>query len=238
MKKINYYISNIFDWNLWLHISDKKIDVLENRKKIASKLWLNLDNFVFMNQTHSWDIEFVLEKDKWKWVYDFKNTFECDCLVTSQEDLVVCVLVADCVPIIFYDENKNIIAVAHAGWRWTHKKIAKNTIIKMLELWSELSDIKIIIWPSISKSSYEVWKEVGDNFRDEVKTNLLNNKLFLDLKLENKIQALESWIKESNIEIIGIDTFTDNNYFSARRNWFSSWRFGAFIWIKKQYENK
>jgi polyphenol oxidase len=38
-------------------------------------------------------------------------------LITSEKDLVLSVLVADCVPIIFYDEIKNIIAVAHAGWR-------------------------------------------------------------------------------------------------------------------------
>ena len=108
----------------------------------------------------------------------------------------------------------------------------KNTINKMLELWANINNLKIIIWPSINQCSYEIWEEVWEKFRNEVKTDLINQKQYLDLKKENKLQALELWIKEDNIEIINIDTFSDKNYVSARRDWFKKGRFGWFIYIK------
>ena len=215
--------SDISDWNLALHIWDDKNNVINNRKLLASKLNTNLEDFVYMNQIHWGNVEIVWTEYK---------IYECDALVTKEKWIVLSVLVADCVPILFYDDINKIIWVSHAGWKWTNKKIVQNTINAMLKIWWNISDIKVIIGPAISECSYEVWEDVWINFREKVKTKLINQKQYLDLKKENKIQALELWIKEDNIEIIEIDTFTDNNYFSARRDWFKKGRFGWFIYIK------
>ena len=244
VKKVNnikYYISNVSDWNLWLHIWDNEDKVISNRKKIASKLWFNLEDFVYMNQVHGSEVEIIFNPSLNSFLWKRKEAAEknkldkllnCDTLVTKDKWIVLSVMVADCVPVILYDDINKVVWVSHCWWKSTNLKILKKTISEMLSIWADINNVKIIIWPSISSCSYEVWEEVWINFREEVKTEIINNKQYLNLKLENKIQALESWVKESNIEIIDIDTFTDENYFSARRDWYNKWRFAAFLWIK------
>jgi len=224
--------SDISDWNLALHIWYNEKIVINNRKNLASKLNKDLEDFIYMNQIHSADIDVVWKNEKWQWVISINDAIKCDWLVTKEKWIVLSVLVADCLPILFYDDINKVIWVAHAWWKWTNKGIWKNIINKMLELWANINNLKIIIWPSINQCSYEIWEEVWEKFRNEVKTDLVNQKQYLDLKKENKLQALELWIKEDNIEIINIDTFSDKNYFSARRDWFKKGRFGWFIYIK------
>ena len=232
MNNIIKTFSDYSDWNLALHIWDDDNIVISNRQKLSSKLNKNLEDFIYIDQIHSGDIKVVWEINKWSWTISLSNALTCDWLVTNKKWIVLSVLVADCLPILLYDEKNEIIWTTHAWWKWTNKNILKNTINKMLELWANIKNINIVIWPAINQCSYEVWKEVGINFRDEIKTELLNNKQYLDLKKENKLQAFELWIKEDNIEIINIDTFSDKNYFSARRDWFKKGRFWGFIYIK------
>lgn len=233
MKKIDYYISDISDGNLWLHIWDDEKKVINNRKKLAWKLWFELDDFVFMNQIHSWILKSVWAEDKWKWTLDYKQTFECDALVSSNKWIVIWILVADCVPIILYDEVGEVVAVVHSWWKWTSEKIVSNTIEEMKKKGSDTQNIKVVIWPSIWVKNYEVWIDVAKKFREEVRIRKSEQKELLNLKAENFLQAIESWIKINNISDMEVDTFTNKKYFSARRDWFSGGRFGAFIWIKK-----
>lgn len=231
VNNINYYISDVSDGNLALHIWDDEKLVINNRKNLASKLWFDLEDFVFLDQVHWSHIKIISNEDKWVGIYDHNSAFEADSIITKEKWIVIWVLVADCVPVLLHDKEQWIVCAVHAGWKSTNKKILKNSINEMINNWSEKQNIKTILWPSISEHSYEVWEEVWNNFRDEVKTKIIDWKQYLNLKLENKLQAIESWIKESNIEVVNIDTFTDKKYFSARRDWFWKWRFGVFIWI-------
>ena len=223
MYKTKYYISDIRDGNIALHIWDNESKVMENRKNLSSKLNHDLEDFVYMNQIHGAKVQIVWKKNQ---------KCDCDSIITNKKGIVLSVMVADCVPVLLYDNKRWIIWAVHAGWKWTHKKILENTIQKMLNIWANIDTIKVIIWPSIAQWSYEVWKEVADNFRTEVKQKKATEKFLLDLKTENKLQALELWVKEGNIQVIDIDTFSDKNYFSARRDGFSGWRFWWFIWLE------
>lgn len=232
MNNIIRYFSSVDDWNLALHILDDESNVIDNRIKLAKKLSKNISDFIFMDQIHSWKSIIVWKNEKWLWSLNVDENVSCDSMVTNEKGIVLSVLVADCLPILFFDENKWIVWVAHAWWRWTKENVAKNTINNMLSLWSELEDIKVEIWPSISKDSYEVWHDVWCYFKSETKSELNNWKCYLDLKKQNYLDLLDLGIKEDNIKIIETDTFTDNKYYSARRDWFYKWRFWGFIYIK------
>lgn len=232
MNKIVKYFSDTTDWNIALHIWDDENIVLENRKKLAKKLNIKLEDFIFMNQIHSWISVIVWEWERCVWTKKIDENLSCDSIVTKQKWIVLSVLVADCVPILFYDDIAWVIWVAHAGWKWTSERVVENTINNMTSIWANIENIKVIIWPCISKGSYEVWQDVWCHFRQEVKTGLLDWKQFLDLTRQNYLDLLDLGIKHGNMEIINIDTFTDNSYYSARRDWFNKWRFGWFIYIK------
>ena len=72
-------------------------------------------------------------------------------------------LFADCVPILFYDPRKEVIAAAHAGWRGTFKKVAAEAIMAMKnEFGCEPRDIIAGIGPSICADHYQVGEKVFD----------------------------------------------------------------------------
>lgn len=43
------------------------------------------------------------------------------------------IFTADCVPLVFYDKEKEAVALAHAGWRGTYDNIAEE-IIEILQM--------------------------------------------------------------------------------------------------------
>jgi len=235
-RTINIFKSNkekYFWLNLWLHVSDKDINVIENRIFLAKQIWKSLENFVFMNQIHSWNVVVVWEKDKWKWVKTFENWIKTDAMITNISWIVLIVLVADCIPVLFYDKIKKVVWVAHAGWKWTAENIVWNVIKKMKKQYdSNPSDILVCLWPSISKESFEVWAWVAKLFNSKFSKLKNDWKYLLDLQRVNKKQLIDLWILEQNIEISSTNTFENENYFSARKLWYDSGRFWAWIYIK------
>jgi YfiH family protein len=223
-NKVQYYISNTQDGNLSLSIWSDETKVLENRKKLAWKLSYSVDKLVTLNQVHGNEVVLISHDN-------YKEKLDWDAIITKEKWIVIWVLTADCIPIILYDEISWIVCTIHAGWKWTNLKIVEKSLEKMLNLWANILNIKAIIWPGIWVNSYEVWKEVWDYFRTQVKKNLENWKVLLNLKEENKLQLLEKWVLEENISILEADTFTNKTYFSARRDGFHKWRFGSFIWL-------
>ena len=57
-----------------------------------------------------------------------------DALVTDRPGYCICVSTADCIPLLFYDIQRRVVAVAHAGWRGTVNRIAEKTL-NHLEHW-------------------------------------------------------------------------------------------------------
>src|SRR3990167_757228 len=44
---------------------------------------------------------------------------EGDYLITDQPNIALGVLTADCLPVVIYDQVRNVVGIAHAGWRGT-----------------------------------------------------------------------------------------------------------------------
>lgn len=217
MSEVKIFVSDCGDWNLWKSAWEMAI---LNRKKYLNKIWYADKELILLN-LESWDNVVVFE-DVW-----CKN-LQWDALITTCKNKFFGVLVWDCLPIILYDEESEIIACIHAWWRWTYLKIVQKTLRKIEEMGFKIRNIRVYIWPSISKESYEVWSDVASLFDDKVKQKKAELwKYWLDLKQENVNQLMELWVDKENIETSSIDTFTDKNYFSARR--WDGWRFWVFV---------
>ena len=80
------------------------------------KEYLKVEKLLRPGQTHSDNIKIVGE------CLDYENT---DALILAEENTAIYLNFADCTPIILYDEEKNIAAIAHAGWRGTASKIGQ-----------------------------------------------------------------------------------------------------------------
>lgn len=155
---------------------------------------------------------------------------ETDAVITDIPGLCVCVKTADCIPVLLYDPVSNVVASVHAGWKGTVRYIVRNTIDMMIGRGTNPADLIAVIAPGISLNSFEVGDEVYDRFLQSgfpmdriarryssgiLKSPICNSKWHIDLWEANR------WVLEqcgvSNISISGIDTYTSQEYYSARR---------------------
>lgn len=143
---------------------------------------------------------------------------EADAMVTKEKNIIIGVVTADCAPVLFFDSKKNIIGVAHAGWRGAVSGIIEATIKKMCEIGSNPSDIFAAIGPCIGRNSYEIDDDFKRNFSGSGECFcLVNHRIHFDLPKFCRKKLLESSIKEENIETIDIDTYENcSDYFSYR----------------------
>jgi YfiH family protein len=160
-----------------------------------------------------------------------------DAVITRQKGLLIGVQVADCVPILLCDPEKQVVGAVHAGWRGTAEAILKKTIHVFRErFYSNPAHILVAIGPSIRQCCYEVDGEViravslasgkGAYFRTK------GDKFHLDLASANHLQALTMGIPESNVWISDDCTFcSPEKFFSYRFSRGSTGRQAGFIGI-------
>ena len=89
---------------------------------------------------------------------------EGDAMVTDAHGLALCILTADCVPILFADAKAGLVGAAHAGWKGALHGVAENTVEAMLAQGSKAKNIRAAIGPCIGEASYEV----GPEYRDTI----------------------------------------------------------------------
>ncbi len=154
MNQIKYYFTTTEDGNLAYHVNDIKENVDKNREAVALKMNYKNEDLVYMNQVHGNSVQIVDENSP-------KLIDNCDGLITKTKALPLMVMVADCIPILFFDEIQGVIAAVHAGRNSTFLKIAQITANKMMnELGCNANNIKVIMGPSIHECCYEVSEEL------------------------------------------------------------------------------
>ena len=86
---------------------------------------------------------------------------DCDALITNKSKYLLTLTVADCLPIYFYDKNKKVIALAHAGWRGIVSEISKEVVAKFVQHYnSNLNDIETYIGPHIRECHLLIFLEL------------------------------------------------------------------------------
>ncbi len=176
--------------------SMKNIDGSINRDNLKSFLIgqnINSDA-VCMGQVHSGNIEIVTSADNML----IDNT---DGLITNKKDIPLCVVTADCLPILFYDINKKVIGVAHGGRKGLALGVIKNIISKFVNQFDcNPRDIIVGIGPGIEEKCYEV------------------DGKHMNIRKKAQDQLLAGGIKPEHIENINICTkCSKDDFFSFRR---------------------
>jgi len=142
-----------------------------------------------------------------------------DGLVTDKKGIFLSLTVADCIPIYFHDHQKEIVGLAHAGWRGIVGGIIENTISKMKSLGSDPRDISVQLGPGINECHFEIKEDILDQFKGYEKFIFRKNeKMFVDLKGIILKQLENAGIKVENIQNDPNCTFCSSKYFSFRRD--------------------
>lgn len=145
-----------------------------------------------------------------------------DALISDAKNIIMGISTADCIPVIVYDPVHHAAAAIHAGWKGTRLRIVTKTLQEMQKVYdTNPSDCAAAIGPGISQDSFEVGQEVVDAFVEAgfemTDYVIMKKKPHIDLKALNKYQLTSMGVKDENIIVSDIDTFTNVDYFSARR---------------------
>jgi polyphenol oxidase len=115
---------------------------------------LGAEHLVSCYQVHSPDVVHVQQA--------WTTKPEADAMVTDRPGLGLCVLAADCTPVLFADPEAGVIGAAHAGWKGALAGVLVRTLEAMEGLGAARGRIRAAIGPTIGQASYEV----GPDFRE------------------------------------------------------------------------
>jgi len=184
-------IEHFASMNLGLSTDDSVDNVTRNWELFCYALGICVKNTVCANQKHGDNILCVTENDRGKGIMYSRDYDNIDALVTNCPDVALCVFSADCIPVLFADNEKKVIAAAHCGWKGTFLELAKKTVLKMAEQYGcNPSNIKAAIGAGVHSCCYEVDCVLHMRFKEkfgEYGCIEKNGKFYLDLPLINKL---------------------------------------------------
>lgn len=198
--------------------SEYKDYEIKNQKIACELLGGNYENLIMPSQQHTDKIAVIKTKDDIKKL----RVEPFDGVITNVKGFPVCMVFADCVPVLLFDENKKILACVHAGWKGTAKEIVKKAVkIMREEFLCDTDNIKCAIGPAIGQECFEVSSDVSGQLAMTVKNNcdkiFLDNgtKTHVDLKGLNKLQLNETGI--FSVDVCEYCTSCQNDLFYSYR---------------------
>ena len=154
-----------------------------------------------------------------------------DAFITKLPGVAIGVRTADCVPVLLYDPEKRVVAAIHAGWKGTVLHISQCAINVMVQDFKcRPESIRAAIGPAIGPDSFQVGEEVATrfkeagfpvndiwSFRGPGDGRPMSGGHHIDLFKANRWLLEQAGILSENIHECGIDTYTTEAFFSARR---------------------
>ena len=181
---------------------DSKNNIKKNLILVTKKMKVKKRKLALMYQTHSNKVIIINNSNK-----HFVK-FNADAIITKVKGLALGVVTADCVPIILFDSQNQIIGCIHAGWKGAYKGI--------------IEKIYAAIGPCIGNKSYEVDLSFYEKFLLRSKKN---NIYFINKKKNKKLFNLRKYVNDKLIKLnvivdnINRDTLREkSNFFSYRRS--------------------
>lgn len=145
--KNEQYIENN---NMALYTALDKEGVIENRRRLFSSMGISENQVVFPNQTHSTNVVKITKNDGGRGFSDDNGIQDCDALYTFEKNVVLGVFHADCVPVMMYDKNKTVVAIAHSSKIATEKQLVVQLINQLNKEGINTKDIYAYVGVGVS----------------------------------------------------------------------------------------
>lgn len=207
--------------NVGTHVGDTSSVVQRNRVITANQA--NMPSApIWLNQTHSTNILRVSEPTD--------VILDADGAVTSQKNVVLSAMTADCLPVLLTDIDGSQVAAVHAGWRGLADGIVENALLAF--------DKPVMAWlgPAIGARVFEVGSDVLEAFTHfdshavKAFTPLPNGKWLADMTL-----LATQRLNKAGVELVydsNLCTYSEpTRFYSYRRDGMTG-RQCTFIWIE------
>lgn len=228
--------------NLSFTRGDLRENVQENFRRIADAIGFEADKLVFSAQIHETELRKVTKENCGEGILR-ETKPGIDGLATNETEVPLYTSYADCVPLLFFDSEKKVVAMAHSGWRGTAARIGEKMIRFMEEEYgSRAENIIAAIGPSICRNCYEVSEDVAQAFRKtflpEQLTQIFDEKgqgkYQLDLWEANRIILTEAGILPNHLDITDLCTCCNSDkLFSHRASQGQRGNMGCFMCLDK-----
>ncbi|GAB2594100.1 peptidoglycan editing factor PgeF [Spirosoma areae] len=196
--------------NLGINTADDPANVDENRRRFFEAIGATPFQLASSHQVHGVEILYATQPGRFDGY---------DALITNQPGLLVGVTVADCVPILIYDQANQAVAAIHAGWRGTVGGLVVKTLRAMQQQFgTSAADCYAYIGTCIDECSFEVGPDVAEQFAPVFKRdNLRSGKSYIDLKAAAKQPLSDFGVPEGQITVSPFSTvINQEDYFSYR----------------------
>lgn len=149
--------------NMGMHTGDDLLAVEQNRNRLQRLL---PGPVVWLEQVHGTDVHDADLVD----ANDMPIT--ADAAVTTENNKVLAIMTADCLPVVLASENGEVIGAAHAGWRGLLNGVLENTLEVMRSKVPHKS-FRAWIGPAIGFEAFEVGQEVYEAFMNNDESQAL-----------------------------------------------------------------
>ncbi len=206
--------------------SDGSLDC-DNLEKFRESLGIS-ERAVCMHQVHGNHVVLIKNEKE-------LQIADTDGLLTKGKNIPLGVVTADCLPILFYDRKKQIVGVAHAGYKGIAKRIIHQMVEKFRQQGSNPRDMMVGVGPGIGVCCYavgqdriELFQKTFPDYQEYYRRE--GDQYFLDLKKLALLQLLEEKIPENQIEIAKVCTVDSvSEFHSYRKEGEQSGRFISII---------
>jgi polyphenol oxidase len=217
-------------FNLGDHVGDDSTVVAHNRQILQKMMGARP---VFCKQIHGTR---CIKID-----LDTPDGLEADAVVTTDPRVACTIMVADCLPVLFWNESGSAVGAAHAGWRGfvgvEGVDVLQATVEAMRGLSLPREPLYAWLGACIGFEHFEVGAEVAAHFVFPFKRELVGGKWLVDLAGSARQRLLDLGV----VHVGGNDgtsqwctVHNEVDYFSHRRDARksgSTGRMAASIWI-------
>ncbi len=212
--------------NLGRMEADGKENVTQNYRIFCAAVGIDPENIVIADQEHTDNIKVLSADDRGKGLLRKRDYSAVDGFITTETNVSMTLLIADCVPVYLYDPAGRAAGLVHSGWKGTLAGISAKAIRMMNENYgSKPGNMIAVIAPSICKACYEVSADLYEAFsasyeRDDVEAFFEikdNGKFQLDLWEANKRILLGTGLKEENIHVTDLCTCHNSDWLFSHR---------------------
>lgn len=133
---------------------DTADNLAENRARVARHMGVQAECLLGVTQVHGPTV--ITATAPWA----AGRGAQADALVTSNPDLAISVITADCAPVLFSNEQGTVVGAAHAGWRGALSGVLETTIEAMLALGATRDSLSAVVGPCIAQESYETAEDM------------------------------------------------------------------------------
>jgi polyphenol oxidase len=225
--------------NLGLSTEDALDAVHENRRRALAMT--GLPQAAWLSQIHSAQVEDAADVLARR---AHGEAVRADASVTDQPNVVCVAMAADCLPVLFCDDEGRAVGAAHAGWRGLAAGIVEKTGERVARLAGVSSSrLNAFLGAAIGPSAFEVGEDVRDAFmaasnatnRDATAAAFVPTdapgKFLADIYVLARLRLADIGVEASRIHGGTHCTVTEKERFYSYRRDRITGRMAAMIWL-------